>query len=303
MIEMLAPVVVFAYNRPGHLNKTLTALSANRMAKDSEVFLFIDGPKDDKGKEKTIEVIKVAKSFVNNRFKNVQIHISENNKGLAKSIIGGVTEIINQYGKVIVVEDDAVSAVNYLDFMNGALDFYKNDDTVWSIGGFTVPMQIPADYKYDVIKTQRVSSYAWAIWKDRWEKIDWDVKDYRKFRGSLLNRHQFNNWGNDRSCMLDDQINGIVDSWAIRFDYAMYKNDRFNIVPRESLIKNIGHDGSGTHGSGFKTEHDVFDVNLDNSTEIVRFDRVDTDERIRKEFCKPFYCSIGFRLKKYLLQN
>ena len=294
---MNAPVVVFAYNRPDHLAKTLSALSQNNRAKESDVFIFIDGPKQSEGIMKQKQVIEVANRFLNS-FKSVSVTASEVNKGLAKSIISGVTKVLDKYGRVIVVEDDAVSSENYLDFMNGALDYYEKDPSVWSIGGFTVPMKLPDDYQYDIIKTQRVSSYAWAIWKNRWDTIDWKVSDYCSFKFDFIGRHRFNRWGNDRSSMFDEQMHGKVDSWAIRFDYAMFRNNMYNIVPRQSLIMNTGHDGSGTH-SKTASEIDEFKVELTEASRSFVFTSLDTDERIRKEFCKPFFCGVGFRLKHY----
>ena len=296
---MVAPTVVFAYNRPEHLKKTLTALSENRGAGNTEVFVFIDGPKEGQDGLVQNEVASVAENF-RECFKGFSVKRSGHNKGLAKSVIGGVSEVIEKYGKVIVVEDDAVSAEGFLEFMNNALDFYENDSTIWSIGGFTVPMKLPDDYKYDVIKTQRSSSYAWATWKDRWEKIDWDVKDYTAFKKSFSQRRRFNRWGNDRSGMLDCQMNGEVNSWAIRFDYAMFKNNMYNIVPAKSLIQTIGRDGSGTHSKGKYNGNDAFDVQLENSNGKIVLERVEPDERIREEFCKPFYLPKTYRAKMYL---
>ncbi len=296
---MNAPAVVFAYNRPKHLKKALTALSKNRGAGNTEVFVFIDGPKEGQDGLVQNEVLSVSESF-KDCFMSLSIKKSERNKGLAKSVIGGVSEVIEKYGKVIVVEDDAVSAEGFLEFMNNALDFYENDSTIWSIGGFTVPMKLPDDYKYDVIKTQRSSSYAWATWKDRWEKTDWDVKDYTAFKKSFSQRRRFNRWGNDRSGMLDCQMNGEVNSWAIRFDYAMFKNNMYNIVPAKSLIQTIGRDGSGTHSKGKYNGNDAFDVQLENSNGKIVLERVEPDERIREEFCKPFYLPKTYRAKMYL---
>lgn len=154
---MLAPLIVFAYNRPLHLRETLSALVQNAEAKYSDLYIFIDGPKNEQGSEKTEEVFKVASGFSQGYFKNVEIIKSERNKGLAKSVISGVSEIINKYGKVIVTEDDSICSPHYLNFMNGALNYYGADENIWSVGGFTVPMVLPENYDKDVIKTQRSS--------------------------------------------------------------------------------------------------------------------------------------------------
>lgn len=296
---MNAPTVVFAYNRPNHLRRTLSALAENYGAGETEVFVFVDGPKDESGKAAWEEVISVAKSFEGS-FKNLTLNISEKNKGLAESIINGVGEIIEKYGRVIVVEDDSVSAKGFLRFMNDALDFYENDPEIWSIGGYTVPMTIPEDYPHSVIKTGRSSSYAWATWEDRWDKTDWSVSDYNSFKRSFSERRRFNLWGSDRSGMLDNQMNGNINSWAIRFDYAMFKNEMYNIIPVQSLIKSIGRDGSGTHDTDKSKRDDFFAAELSEDELAITPEEVEVDERIRREFCKPFYLPLGFRAKEYI---
>ena len=299
---MNAPIIVFAYNRPKHLLKTLTALAGNKGAQGSELYLFIDGPKTEDGRALQNEVKAVAESF-KSRFASFYLTVSQKNKGLAASVIGGVTDVIRKHGKVIVVEDDAVASEGFLSFMNEALDFYQNDKTVWSVGGYTVPLQLPKDYSCDVIKTQRSSSYAWATWQDRWERVDWDVSDHSAFRRSMSLRRGFNRWGNDRSGMLDDQMAGKINSWAIRFDYAMYRNGMYNIVPVRSLIQSIGHDGSGTHSGAVSDSQDQFHVQLDNHTTALRLEQIEPDERIRRAFCQPFALPPHYRAKQYLLHT
>ena len=296
---MFAPVIVFAYNRPEHLGKTLEALSNNDCAKESDVFLYIDGPKKPEGIPKQQEVLSCAKRYEAGFFRSFTISVSDHNKGLAASIIYGVNEIISRFGRVIVIEDDAVSAPSFLRFMNDALTFYQSDHTVWSIGGYTVPMDLPKDYKFDVIKTQRVSSYAWAVWKDRWDKIDWSMPDYPKFCTSFAQRRAFNRWGSDRSSMLDDQMSGRVQSWAIRFDYYMFRNKMFNIIPKRSLIKSIGNDGSGTNNSATLGKRDFFETSLYQSQSLFHFEFVPVNETIRKNFCIPFRVSPLYLVKRY----
>lgn len=297
---MQAPIVVFAYNRPDHLSKTLTALSRNYLAKDSEVYIFIDGPKNESGYEKNEQVYQTALSFQEGYFLKVIIKCSKTNHGLATSVINGVTEIINQFGKVIVVEDDSVSDCNYLTFMNQALEFYKDDQKIFSVGGYTVPLKLPENYRDDIIVTQRSSSYAWATWKDRWEKIDWAVKDYKWFRWNFVRRNAFNRWGMDRASMLDDQINGRVNSWAIRFDYAMYKQNAYNILPSTSLIQNIGHDGSGTHSVVNIEGQDIFHVDITQNKKQFSFKKVELNKKIRVSFLAFFKVRRWQLLKRFI---
>lgn len=297
---MYAPIIVFAYNRPNHLKRTLEALAKNEEAVSSELYIFIDGSKTLNDKKNNDEVYCVALKYCEGFFKNVVIRKSEVNRGLAKSIIAGVGEIINKYGRVIVTEDDSVCAPSYLSFMNEALDYYQDKSSIWSIGGYTVPIEIPEDYVHDVILTQRSSSYAWATWKDRWNKIDWEVKDYKTFQWDFHLRAEFNEWGNDRSSMMDDQMRGRVNSWAIRFDYAMFKNGMFNVFPKRSLIQNIGHDGSGTHSIIDMGESDPFAVNLSSKREVFEFDMPQINEKIKKEYTRYFQTSKRYLVKRFV---
>lgn len=297
---MYAPIIVFAYNRPEHLKNTLNALALNQEAKDSDLFVFIDGPKNEKGKIKNKQVENIARKFSEGYFKTITIKNSKQNKGLAQAVISGVTGIINEYGKVIVTEDDAVAAPSYLKFMNATLEYYENDSNIWSVGGYTVPMRVPEDYKKDVILTQRSSSYAWGTWKNRWDLVDWKVSDYKKFHWNFKNRKKFNLWGDDRASMLDDQMLGLVNSWAIRFDYAMFKNGKYNILPRKSLIQNTGHDGSGTHNFGDLNKEDIFKVDIEHGEQNFKLECVETDERIRVEFCKLFKSSHVQSSKRFI---
>ncbi len=298
---MRAPIVVFAYNRPIHIKRVLESLSRNVYADESELFVFIDGPKNNAGVEKNNEVYNVAKSFQTGYFKNVTIINHEKNNGLANSVISGVSEILDRYKKVVVIEDDSLASPYYLKFMNEALIRYENDKKIWSVGGFTVPMEIPKDYKEDVIFTQRCSSCAWGTWTDRWNKIDWSVPSYNSFRFDLFKRSKFNRWGPDKASMLDDQMNGRIDSWAIRFDYEMYRNNCYNVLPASSLIEQIGFDGSGTHtragtvSSAFHSEN----KNIDKLTEY-NFPELILNERIRKSFNKVYYVRPKDAAKRYI---
>lgn len=241
---MNAPLIIFAYNRVDHLSETIKAVSKNYLAKETDVFVFSDGARNPQMEEPVMAVREYVRSVIDqNLFRSLTLKCSVENKGLAKSIIEGVTEIIDKYGRVIVIEDDVITSVDFLPFMNDCLNFYKDDDNVWSIGAYNVVGQ-PKDGK-DVFIAQRICSSAWATWKDRWEKIDWEVRNYKKFRFNLLKRKRFNKFGNDRSVMLDEQQAGLNNSWAIRSCYSEFENNCFTVYPAIARVKNIGFDGSG----------------------------------------------------------
>lgn len=248
MEKRLAPIILFTYNRPEHTQKVLDALAENILAKQSELFIFCDGPKNEKAVEKNRQTRNVVLAEQERkRFKNVSVIISEQNKGLARSIIGGVTQIIEKYGACIVLEDDHITSKSFISYMNNALQFYEQNDRIWSISGFTYPLQYLKDYSHDIYLSYRACSHGWATWKDRWELVDWEVKDYEQLKKSLSRIRRFNRGGNDLFRMLRHQMRGERDSWAIRFCYSQSKHDMFTVYPRVSLINNIGFDGTGTH--------------------------------------------------------
>lgn len=244
----LAPVILFVYNRPEHTRKTIDALKKNLLAQDTELFIFSDAAKNDAERKNVEKVRKYIKTL--DGFKSIAIIEREENFGLAKSILSGVTEIINQYGKIIVLEDDLITSTVFLNYMNYYLNYYKNEQKVFSITGFNYPeflLDVPDGYPYSIYFGYRCMSWSWATWINRWNKVDWEVKDYDKFiKDKKLQKH-FNRGGADLTDMMRSQIEGKIDSWAIRWCYAHFKNNAYCVYPVKSLVNNIGFDKTGVH--------------------------------------------------------
>lgn len=292
---MLAPVIVFVYNRPEHTKKTIEALAKNNLASETEVYIFSDAAKNEKSREKVRNVREYIDLLPQKKyFKSVKIHKAHCNKGLAESVISGVSQVIKECGKVIVVEDDLISSIDFLQYMNEALDYYEKNDKIWSISGYNVPIKIPSNYESDIYLSYRGASWGWATWNNRWEKVDWNVSDYDEFKKSKELRKRLNRGGRDMSNMLDLQMLGKIDSWAIRWCYTQSKTDTFTVYPVVSRIKNIGFDGSGIHGG--ITSH--YDSKLTNEIRKIQFDNPDLDRKILKRF-RNHYMS----LSKYILMR
>ena len=247
----LAPIIVFAYNRPEHLQKTLDALAQNELANQSTLYIYCDGAKPDASEEQLTRVQMVRKVAQSAKgFKEIHIHSAEANIGLANSVIGGVTEVINQWGKVIVVEDDLQTSPYFLNFMNIALDKYESYPAVFSIGGYSYPpqkIQIPKNYPYDAYVSVRCCSWGWATWKDKWEKIDWSLDYLAEFLKQPEQIKAFNRGGDDLTNMLLLQQGHKIDSWAIRYAFQHFYHHAVTILPCVSYVDNIGFDGTGVH--------------------------------------------------------
>ena len=249
----LAPLVLFVYNRPDHTKKVLDELNKCALAERTEVFIFSDGSKNEKSKDAVDATRKIIDEFAaNNNFRNVTIRKSEVNRGLKKSVISGATEILEKFGRIIVLEDDLLTSEDFLIFMNGALDYYEKIPKVWSICGYTPNLNALRNYDKDVYMIERGGSWGWATWYDRWKTIDWEAKDYPRFRADKKRVKAFRKIGYNLPEMLDAQKNGLIDSWAVLFTYEKFKQGRYTVNPSISRIKNVGTDGSGTHSRSEK---------------------------------------------------
>jgi glycosyltransferase involved in cell wall biosynthesis len=247
---MLAPVALFVYNRPDHAKATLDALKRNVLASNTKLFVFSDGAKT-KGESDSVEAVrKLVLEVVG--FSSVTLVERHENMGLARSIISGVTELLDQFDKVIVLEDDLVTSRNFLAYMNDALSHYQYDQHAFSVTGHTFPekfLRIPKGYAYDTYAGYRCSSWSWGTWRDRWQRIDWGMGYFPSFCKDHDAQHKFNRGGQDMTESLRMQYAEEIDSWAIRFCYAHYINEMRCIYPTKTLVRNIGLDCSGTHST------------------------------------------------------
>jgi GT2 family glycosyltransferase len=242
----LAPIALFVYARPDETIKTIESLKNNYLAAESELYIFSDGAKGEKDFNKVSEVRKFINS-INSGFKKVDIIEREKNLGLANSVITGVSEILNNYNKIIVIEEDLISSKNFLNFVNDSLVKYENDERVFSVTGYTYNIQIPQNYIYDNYFTPRCESLGWGTWKDRWFKADWNMKDFPSFLSDKKSIMKFSQIGSDLPGMLFKQQLGKVDSWAVRWCYTHFKDNAFCSYPIKSKIVHIGEGGFATH--------------------------------------------------------
>jgi hypothetical protein len=242
----LAPIALFVYNRPEHARRTVTSLRENDLAKQSELFIFADGPKNGNGDASVDEVRRLLSTI--DGFKSVTIVERELNLGLSESIISGVTELCNQEGRAIALEDDVMTAPDFLAFVNYALERYQQEPRVFSVTGHNFPIAAPVSYPYDAYFSYRSSSWGWATWKDRWEKTDWSVNDFPEFRSDRRRQQRFDLGGNDLTWMLTQRMAGrIRGTWDVVWAYTHSKHDAVALRAVASKVYNTGFDGSGTH--------------------------------------------------------
>jgi hypothetical protein len=301
-----APVILFAYNRPHHLERTLQALKDNELSDQTEVTVFSDGPKNDEAKQKVAEVRALVRGFQG--FKALHLVERESNLGLAKNVIGGVTEALAKSGSVIVLEDDMITSPVFLRYMNEGLARHESDERVISIHGFLSPINFDPGKAFFL---KGADCWGWATWRRGWALFEANGETLLKQFISRALRSEFNFENSyDYIGMLEDQIAGRNNSWAIRWYASAFLKGKLTLYPPRSLVQNIGMDGSGTHceenedyrvalGQALPVFPDKVEVNLEALRAIVAFQRNQLSSPVRriwrrvKALLKTFEIKIG----------
>ena len=249
----LSPILLFVYNRPAHTRRCIESLSRNSLAVESELFIYADGAKDQTVTDEVEEVRQYIRSVQG--FKKVTLIERNENWGLARNIIDGVSTQVQKYGKVIVLEDDLVVAPHFLRFMNDALETYQDEPKVGHIQAcdFTQDASLP-----DTFLIKWTGSWGWATWERAWKHFNPNGKELLQELEArkLTYTFDFNGkYGFTR--MLRRQIEGKNNSWAIRWNASLFLKDILSLNVGRSLVQNEGFDGSGTNcgGGGLYASH------------------------------------------------
>jgi hypothetical protein len=251
----LAPIVLFVYKRLWHTRQTVEALQKNELAQESELFIFSDGPKP--GDE---EKVKEVREYIRNikGFKRITIIERDKNWGLANNIIDGVTRVVNEYGKIIVLEDDLVTSPYFLRFMNEALEMYKDEPKVASIHGYIYPIEgLP-----ETFFIRGADCWGWATWRDKWAIFEPDAKKLlEEVKRRNLQREADFNGDYSFTKILEDYIKGKNNSWAVRWYFSAFLKDMLTLYPGKSYVRNIGFGKDSTHTKSMTEFLDIKELN------------------------------------------
>ena len=251
-MQIFAPIALFVYNRPKHTERTLKFLKQNELAAESRLFIFSDGAKTQEEEENVKEVRELLKHI--DGFKSVEIVERKQNMGLAESVIAGVSRLVQDYKQVIVFEDDLVTSPYTLTYFNDALNRYRKEEKVMHIGAYMYHLKennLPESFFY-----RAATSWGWATWERAWEHFEPNIDalmeqfDAKK-RADFSIEHKMNFWK-----QMKDFKNGKNNSWAIRWYASIFLKGGLTLNPSQSLVNNIGHDGTGVH-SGI---NDIYNV-------------------------------------------
>ena len=242
---MPAPIVIFSYNRPDHLRRTIDALRHNRLAEQSQLFIYCDGAKETASLEQKSAIERnreVAHAACG--FKEVNVIERSTNYGLARNIIGAVTEIVNRFGRIITLEDDVIASPGFLEYMNNALDLYAEDTNVMHISGYMYPHKgrLPDTFFYEV----PYPGGGWATWKRAWRFFSDDIDSIYGYWSQHWK--QFNRFGGDYlQKQLENNHNGSMYTWFIKWHAVLLQMGGLTLYPGVSLTNNIGFDSSGSN--------------------------------------------------------
>ena len=276
-----APILLFVYNRPSHTRQCIESLLKNSLASESHLFIYADGAKDESQQEAVNEVRSYIRSIQG--FKQVTLIERNENWGLARNLIDGVTTQVNRYGKVIVLEDDLIVAPYFLQFMNDALETYKDEPKVGHIQAcdFTQDPTLPETF---LIKW--TGSWGWGTWDRAWKHFNPNGKELLKKleERKLTYTFDFNGkYGFTR--MLRRQIEGKNNSWAIRWNASLFLEDILSLNVGRSLVQNEGFDGTGTNCGG----GGLYSSNLHlNKLNVIRINPIEENQEARKAFMRDY---------------
>ncbi|WP_448636265.1 sugar transferase [Pedobacter panaciterrae] len=297
-MQTFAPIALFVYNRPEHTARTIKFLQQNELASESRLFVFSDGFKSEADEKNVLEVRELLRNI--DGFKSVEIVERKENMGLAKSIIIGVSKLIKDYKQVIVFEDDLITSPYTLTYFNEALSRYRDESKVMHIGAYMYNLKdadLPETFFY-----RAATSWGWATWESAWEHFEPNIdtlmaKFDKSAKSAFSIEHTMNFWK-----QMEDFKSGRNNSWAIRWYASIFLKGGLTLNPSQSLVNNIGHDGSGIH-SGI---NDIYNVII-NPKPITQFPDTIAESPAAyaaiKGFLKNRKGTLWDRLKRYVVQR
>lgn len=297
-MQDIAPIALFVYNRPQHTLQTLEYLKQNELADKSRLYIFSDGAKTPQDEAKVAEVREIIQKTEG--FLSVEIIERAENVGLANSIIAGVSKLVSEYGQVIVYEDDLISSPQTLSYFNRALDHYRETERVMHIGSYMFPIQsqkLPETFFF-----RAATSWGWATWERAWKHFEPDIDTLinqfdEKKKADFAIDNTMNYWK-----QIQEFKSGKNNSWAIRWYASIFLMNGLTLNPSQSLVRNIGHDGTGVH-SGV---NNIYEVAI-NQQPVTYFPDILEENRQAYEALRTFFAnrkgSLWARMKRFAVMK
>lgn len=277
---MYSPIALFVYNRPAHIRQTVEALQKNTLSKDSDLIIYSDAPKIPAAAAAVREVREYIKTI--SGFRSVRIVERDKNWGLANSIIDGVTSVVNEHGRIIVLEDDLVTSPYFLKYMNDALDVYEDEEKVMQISGYVFPADVT--WLPETFFLRIGSSWGWATWKRSWRHFEKNPKKLlSEYTDQTINYFNLDGAHNFWEQVVQN-VRDVINTWAIFWYASMLQKGGLCLHPKYSMVSNIGHDDTGIHCG----QSDTFTVQL-SSKPITYFERNLVENPLALKRTKAFF--------------
>jgi len=256
--QACAPIALFVYNRAEHTRRTVEALRNNALAAESDLFIFSDAPRSPEAQSAVREVRRYIATV--DGFRAVTILERSENFGLARSVTSGVTRLIEEHGRAIVLEDDLVTSPHFLEYMNAALRRYEHDEQVMQVAGYMFPVALTP--REDALFLPFISSWGWATWGRAWRHFSRREDAFARILGDRATLHRFDLNGRYKySKILRAQLRNKVDSWAVFWYVTVFTRNGLVLYPSKTLVQNLGFDGSGVNCTVSKFDQDELDPN------------------------------------------
>jgi len=289
----LAPVALFAFNRPEHTRKTLAAIASNSLASATDLFVFVDGPRTEEDIAKIREVCAIAGAVKS--FRSLTIIRQDVNKGLAQSIIEGINRVLEEHDRIIVLEDDIVTSPAFLNYMNNSLSRFEGEKKVWHICGYNEPTG-----GRDTRKTsfsRLMNCWGWGTWRDRWQHFEKNPKKLlTEFTPNMIDRFDLE-IGEKFWFQVLANADGRMNTWAIFWYAAIFKRDGLCLNPQVTFVTNIGFDGSGMNCNIDEIRNKRRSLNR---SQVVEYPKALKEDEKEFERLKKFYQAKRKKRKKFI---
>lgn len=295
MEEMIyAPIIIPTLNRFEHFKACVESLAECSGSKETELYISVDYPPDEKYFEGHTKVVEYVKSGIVG-FRNVNIYIQEKNLGAGGNLNFLRNEAFSKYDRVIFTEDDNVFSPCFLEYINKGLEKYKNNNEIFGICGYNYPISMPKSYcdKYNYYFAKEYSAWGVGYLKERFIEANKGMSvEYVKENTNRLWNHL--NWNLKR--IIIDSINKNKLFGDLNRTLYLIDSNKYCVFPTENMVVNKGHDGSGINcGNSINDRFSLQYQSDEKHFEFIGEPPLCEDKSIRKKLDK--YFSVPFKSK------
>lgn len=241
---MKSAVLFLVFNRPDTTREVLSRIAA---AKPPRLYIAADGPrKDSPGEEqRCCETREIATKI--NWPCEVKTLFRDKNLGCGRAVSEAIDWFFEHEDEGIILEDDTVPELSFFEFCEELLDYYREDNRVWHIGGYVYKGLEGGPYSYNFTRFTHV--WGWATWKRAWRHYDYSLQKFKEYRSELNDLDFFYapELYQDRVKLYERILSGDLDTWDYQWNFTVRINNGMAIRPRLNLINNIGFNKTATH--------------------------------------------------------